>query len=521
MNENNNSQEFEYTDDEASQENNIQVALENDYYNAKGLKEQQSSLAEVVRAFENVIQKEQEDLKQQQPPSPYTFGPWSYKALKQIIKVYLREATGSTNNSSTTQSILNYYNQLLNCIDHGNVSPNAVEKGINGMLERVASLYQANATLDPVFFLHLYEDTLQVFHPHTGKKPNERLWLKTNIKYGQLLYEMNQIDKLERVVMHDLQQNTNITPSSSSQLYNNSQSASSSTQSMEIYALQIQLYYKKTDHRRLRETFHKAMSVRGGIPHPRTMALIQEMGGKMHMKARDYEQAEKNFFQAFKSYDEAGDHSRLRCLKYLVLASMLHASSINPFDSQEARPYRDDPEIVVMTNLVQAFHNNNIESFERILRQNKTKIMSDEFVREHIEDLLRTIRTQVMRQIIRPYNRISLQAIARELNNIPVSDVESLLVSLILDGSLDGKIDKVDGILVKEAEIGNATPSSGSHNVSRQNIDTREKTVHEQKVEAMEKLIHMLGSFSSVAMGKVSDPLRTPGGSLGVQIDES
>jgi COP9 signalosome complex subunit 2 len=36
---------------------------------------------------------------------------------------------------------------------------------------------------------------------------------------------------------------------------------------------------------------------------------------------------------------------------------MLHASTINPFDSQEARPYMDDPEILAMTNLVQAFHN--------------------------------------------------------------------------------------------------------------------------------------------------------------------
>ena len=132
----------------------------------------------------------------------------------------------------------------------------------------------------------------------------------------------------------------------------------------------------------------------------------------MHMSHAEYEEAGKTFFQAFKSYDEAGDHSRLRCLKYLVLASMLHASSINPFDSQEARPYRDDPEIVAMTNLVQAFHNNEIQKFERILRQNQGHIMDDAFIREHVEDLLRTIRTQVLRRVIRPYNRISLAAIA-------------------------------------------------------------------------------------------------------------
>lgn len=181
----------------------------------------------------------------------------------------------------------------------------------------------------------------------------------------------------------------------------------------------------------------------------------------MHMASREFESAGKTFFQAFKSYDEAGDPSRLRCLKYLVMASMLHASTINPFDSQEARPYRDDPEIVAMTNLVQAFHNNEIKRFEAILRRNEGKLMDDEFVREHVEELLRTIRTQVLQQVIGPYTRISLKAIARELNGIPVSSVESLLVSLILDGKLNARIDQVQGVLLKSLERDSSTATVG------------------------------------------------------------
>jgi len=43
---------------------------------------------------------------------------------------------------------------------------------------------------------------------------------------------------------------------------------------------------------------------------------------------------------------------RTTCLKYLVLANMLMKSGINPFDSQEAKPYKNNPEILAMTNLV-------------------------------------------------------------------------------------------------------------------------------------------------------------------------
>ena len=52
---------------------------------------------------------------------------------------------------------------------------------------------------------------------------------------------------------------------------------------------------------------------------------------------------------------------------------------------------------------------------------------------------------------IGPYTRIRLERIAKDLNDIPVEDVESLLVSLILDGKLGGEIDQVHGILVKKA----------------------------------------------------------------------
>ena len=60
-------------------------------------------------------------------------------------------------------------------------------------------------------------------------------------------------------------------------------------------------------------------------------------------------------------------------------------SGINPFDSQEAKPYKNDPEILAMTNLVSAYQNNDISEFEKILRQNHRNIMDDPFIREHIE----------------------------------------------------------------------------------------------------------------------------------------
>ena len=105
----------------------------------------------------------------------------------------------------------------------------------------------------------------------------------------------------------------------------------------------------------------------------------------MHLREGEFEKAHTDFFEAFKNYDESGSPRRTTCLKYLgksdyyylaiqvlffilVLANMLMKSGINPFDSQEAKPYKNDVEILAMTNLVTAYQNNDINEFEKILK---------------------------------------------------------------------------------------------------------------------------------------------------------
>ena len=86
-------------------------------------------------------------------------------------------------------------------------------------------------------------------------------------------------------------------------------------------------------------------------------------------------------------------------------------------------------------------------------------------------DLLRTIRTQVIMRTIGPYTKIRLAKISKSLNGIPVEDVESLLVSLILDGKLNGRIDQVGGVLVKQAQGAADTGPSSSDRPTGKNVD--------------------------------------------------
>ncbi len=82
--------------------------------------------------------------------------------------------------------------------------------------------------------------------------------------------------------------------------------------------------------------------------------------------------------------------------------------------------------------------------------------MDDAFIRMYIEDLLRGIRSNVVVRLIRPYKRISLEFIASQLGTgIGVDEVESLLIALILDGRINGRIDQLKSLLeMQHAEAG-------------------------------------------------------------------
>ena len=76
----------------------------------------------------------------------------------------------------------------------------------------------------------------------------------------------------------------------------------------------------------------------------------------------------------------------------------------------------NDPEIKAMTNLVNAYMNNEIHEFERVLRENRSSLMRDPFIAQYIEDLLLTVRSQVLIKILVPYTNVKLSFLAGELN---------------------------------------------------------------------------------------------------------
>jgi len=395
---------FDYSDDGDGDEGES-ADVENIYYAAKSKKEDDPEQA--LKEFKTIVDKEEEK------------GDWGFKALKQSTKLLFLVLKRPNEALETYRQLLTYTKSA--------VTRNYSEKSINGILDYVGGGKGGPIEVD------ILEKFYQATKDALVDAKNERLSAKTNLKLAKLWLDRKEYTRLTKL-LRDL---TSATAANESD-----DQSQKGTQLLEIYALEIQMYNETRNFKKLKEIYNAATSVRSAIPHPRIMGVIKECGGKMWMGERQWNKASEDFFESFRNYDEAGSQQRIQVLKYLVLANMLTGSEVNPFDSQETKPYKNDSQIKAMTDLVDAYQRREVHTAEKILRENRSTIMDDAFIRLYIGELLRSLRTQYLIDLIKPYTRLELSFLAQQLN-VDKDEVEELLIGLILDGKVEGRIDQV------------------------------------------------------------------------------
>ncbi|NXT23934.1 CSN2 protein, partial [Syrrhaptes paradoxus] len=227
----------EYSEDSNSEPN---VDLENQYYNSKALKEDDPKAA--LSSFQKVLELEGEK------------GEWGFKALKQMIKINFK--------LTNFPEMMNRYKQLLTYIRSA-VTRNYSEKSINSILDYISTSKQNSDFLCQMDLLQeFYETTLEALKD----AKNDRLWFKTNTKLGKLYLEREEYGKLQKI-LRQLHQSCQV-PLYSKLLY-------LSTQLLEIYALEIQMYTAQKNNKKLKALYEQSLHIKSAIPHPLIMGVIR------------------------------------------------------------------------------------------------------------------------------------------------------------------------------------------------------------------------------------------------------
>ncbi|KAL4251515.1 26S Proteasome and COP9 Signalosome Component [Abortiporus biennis] len=377
--------DFDYSDDDEANEPGS-ADVENLYYVAKGKKDDNPEQA--LKEFKAIVDQEQEK------------GDWGFKALKQSTKLLFLTLHRPAEALETYKQLLTYTKSA--------VTRNYSEKTINGILDYVGG---GKSGVEDVNLLEKFYEATKVA---LVEAKNERLSVKTNLKLAKLWLDRKEYTRLSRLI-RELHASTTADGEDVSQ---------KGTQLQEIYALEIQMYNETKNYKKLKEIYNAANAIRSAIPHPRIVGVIKECGGKMWMGERQWRRASEDFFESFKQYDEAGSPQRIQVL------------------NQETKPYKNDPQIKAMTDLVDAYQRREVHAAEKILKDNRSTIMDDPFIKDYIDELLRSLRTQYLIDLIKPYTRLELVFLAQQLN-VERDEVEELLIGLILEGKVEGRIDQV------------------------------------------------------------------------------
>lgn len=266
------------------------------------------------------------------------------------------------------------YQKMLTFIS--DVTRNECTDAINSILDAISNVSDAKTLSE------MYEITL-----HALKSANnERLWFNTNIKLARVYLQLNRYQDVDSII-HLLK--------SSCSSSDGKDDTSKGNLLLEVYCLEIQLCSITRNNARMKAIYPKTLNLNTVVADPRIMGIIREEGGKMHMVEGNWDEAYNELYEAFRGYQEAGNSHAKSCLKYVVLASMLALSDINPFAAREAKVYADDPEILAMSDLRQSLESNNLEKFESILKNSRNGIMNEPFLNTYIQPLRKRMKEQV------------------------------------------------------------------------------------------------------------------------------
>lgn len=405
--------DYDYGSDQGNDDqdngNDELIEIENSYYEGDDLKNDDPKQA--IELFEKVVALESKLGDQVK---------WRFKALQRLVVIYFGQ--------NMYDKMVERYRGMLQYLE--SVTRNECTEAINAILDAIAAVTNVQVLSE------MYEITLIALKSAN----NERLWFNTNLKLAKLYLESQRIPELERLIT-DLK--------ATCQNPDGTDDISKGNYLLEVYCLEIQLCSLTLNSERMKLVYPRTLNLNAAVSDPRIMGIIREEGGKMQMAEGNWEAAYNELNNAFRSYQECGNSRAKDCLKYLVLASMLSLSDINPFAAPEAKVFSDDVEIVAMSDLRQSLEANDLARFERTVNNKKNRISDEPFIMKYLEPLRRRMREQVLINMLRPYQRVTLKYIGQELN-LSQTEVEILLIDLISSNKLKALLDQPEGLLLLE-----------------------------------------------------------------------
>lgn len=145
------------------------------------------------------------------------------------------------------------------------------------------------------------------------------------------------------------------------------------------------------------------------------------------------------------------------------------------------KPYKNEPEIQAMTEIFNAYQNEDAKEFEKILALKPDSIIKDENICKFIDELRQVMRKRELIKLLRPFHCIRIDYIMKKMN-LTRPAVEGLLSYCISENYIQAKIDlENDSLLMisnssKEAQYEAIDKLTRSLDILQTTISTRKES---------------------------------------------
>ncbi|KAL4064186.1 PCI domain-containing protein [Scleroderma yunnanense] len=183
---------------------------------------------------------------------------------------------------------------------------------------------------------------------------------------------------------------------------------------------------------------------------PHLQAALDLQSGILHAEDKDYTTAYSYFYETFENMSTQDDPSALTALKYMLLCKVmlnLPEDVTSLLSIKLAVKYAQLREIECMRAIALAHQNRNLSEFEKVLRDYKEELSSDQTIRSHLAALYDTLLEQNLLRIIEPYSVVEIDHVAKQVGQ-GRQDVEAKLSQMILDKVFYGVLDQGRGCLL-------------------------------------------------------------------------
>jgi COP9 signalosome complex subunit 2 len=228
--------------------------------------------------------------------------------------------------------------------------------------------------------------------------------------------------------------------------------ANKGAQLLDIYATELK-YLSSMENResrvRMKEIISRCSQASSVVSNPRSVAVIKEHAGKVLMTSRRYEEAYNEFFDAFKAYSDTGNLAAKRALNYAVIANMCALSSINPFDSREAKAYEQDSSVAFVKKLRDAYERHRLDEICSL----DFSPLLDQVMIGHVSDMIYRLKLSKLATVCPAYKRITFAALGEKV----CSDSETtrkMVMRLILEGSIKGLLNEQEVEMSQSEDVG-------------------------------------------------------------------